>query len=64
MNENLDPTGQSLSTAEKEIENAAVEDGILDQAGQNTEYYLERLLNSFGYPEVVFILDFAPTNGE
>jgi hypothetical protein len=59
---NLETTARR--EAEKEIENAAVEDGILEQAGQNTEYYLERLLNSLGYPEVVFIRDFAPSNGE
>jgi hypothetical protein len=41
--------------AEKEIEKAALEDGILDLARQNAEYYLERLLNDLGYPDVEFI---------
>lgn len=40
--------------AEAEILNAAVEDGILLQAEQNAEVYLERLFNTLGYKEVVF----------
>lgn len=40
--------------AEQEIENAALDDGILDQAQQNAEVYLERLLNTLGYDQVVF----------
>ena len=40
--------------AEQEIERAALEDGILEQAQQNAEVYLERLLNTLGYQEVVF----------
>ena len=40
--------------AELEIYNAAVEDGILEQAQTNAEYYLERLFNSLGYLYVVF----------
>jgi hypothetical protein len=50
---NLESTARQ--EAEKEIEKAALEDGILDQARQNAEYYLERLFESLGYPEVVFI---------
>lgn len=41
--------------AEKEIETAAYEDGILMQARQNAENYLYRLLRDLGYPEVIFI---------
>lgn len=41
--------------AEKEIEIAAYEDGILEQARQNAENYLYRLLRDLGYPEVIFI---------
>jgi hypothetical protein len=41
--------------AEKEIEIAAYEDGILLQARQNAENYLYRLLRDLGYPEVIFI---------
>lgn len=40
--------------AEQEILNAAVEDGILLQARQNAEVYLERLFNTLGYIQVVF----------
>jgi len=40
--------------AEEEILNAAIEDGILLQAQQNAEVYLERLFNTLGYLQVVF----------
>lgn len=40
--------------AEQEILNAALEDNILAQAQQNAEVYLERLLNTLGYMQVVF----------
>jgi len=40
--------------AEQEILGAAVVDGILLQAQQNAEVYLERLLNTLGYMHVVF----------
>lgn len=40
--------------AEDEINSAALEDGILEQAQVNAEIYLERLLNSLGYLRVVF----------
>jgi hypothetical protein len=50
------------STAEHEIEQAAIEDGILEQARQNGENYLSRLLSDLGYPEVIFVYpDKAPT---
>jgi hypothetical protein len=41
--------------AEREIEKAALEDGILDQARVNAEYYLSRLLRDLGYMDVIFI---------
>jgi hypothetical protein len=41
--------------AEDEIKRGAIEDGILDQARQNAKNYLERLLGSIGFPEVIFI---------
>lgn len=41
--------------AEQEIEKAALEDGILEQAGQNAENYMYRLLRDLGYPEVIFV---------
>jgi len=40
--------------AEQEILNAAIEDGILQQAQQNAEVYLERLFNTLGYMQVDF----------
>lgn len=41
--------------AEEEIEKAALEDGILEQAQLNAENYLARLFRSLGFPEVVFL---------
>jgi hypothetical protein len=40
--------------AEEEILNAALEDGILEQAQINAEVFLERLLNDLGFYSVVF----------
>ncbi len=40
--------------AEQEILNGAVNDGILLQAKQNAEVYLERLFNTLGYQQVIF----------
>ena len=50
---NLETTARRA--AEQEIEKAALEDGILEQAGQNAENYLYRLLRDLGYPEVIFV---------
>jgi hypothetical protein len=41
--------------AEAEIENAALQDGILTQARANAEDYLYRLLRSLGYADVIFV---------
>jgi hypothetical protein len=41
--------------AEVEIENAALEDGILAQARANAEIYLFRLLRSLGHEDVIFV---------
>jgi hypothetical protein len=41
--------------AEDEIQKAALEDGILDQAQQNAQDYLVRLLRNLGYIEIVFV---------
>ena len=49
---NLETTARRA--AEQAIEEAAVEDGILDTAQQNAENYLERLFRSLGYPDVIF----------
>jgi len=40
--------------AEEEILNAALEDGILEQARLNAEVYLERFLDALGFENVVF----------
>ena len=40
--------------AEQEIYNAALEDGILDQAGENGKVYLTRLFGTLGYENVLF----------
>lgn len=42
-------------SAEKEIAQAAIEDGILNQARENAESYLSRLLRGLGYPDVIFV---------
>ncbi len=42
-------------TAEQEIRQAALDDGILRLARQNAEAYLERLLRDLGFPEVIFV---------
>lgn len=42
-------------TAEEEILKAAIENGILIQAKLNAENYMWRLLNSLGFPEIIFI---------
>ncbi len=41
--------------AEDEILKAALGDGILEQAQQNAEVYLERLFNTLGYLKVEFV---------
>jgi hypothetical protein len=45
---------EARQAAEAEILNAALEDGILDQARVNAESYLLRLLLNLGYPDVIF----------
>lgn len=46
---------KARQAAESEIRNAALEDGILDQATVNAENYLSRLFTQLGYPEVIFV---------
>lgn len=43
--------------AEEEIYNTAIADGILNQARINAENYLDRLIRSLGYEEVIFLHD-------
>ena len=50
---NLETTARRA--AEAEIRDAALEDGILQQARQNAESYMMRLLLELGYPEVIFL---------
>jgi hypothetical protein len=46
---------QVRQVAEQEITQAALSDGILDQARINAEAYLIRLLNNLGFKDVIFI---------
>ena len=46
--------------AEEEIYNTAIADGILTQARINAENYLDRLIRSLGYEEVVFLHETEP----
>ena len=45
---------EARRAAEIEIENSALEDGILELAAQNAESYLHRLFRDLGFPEVIF----------
>lgn len=45
----------SRQTAEKEIRISAIEDGILELAGQNAETFLSPFLRALGYKEVIFV---------
>jgi hypothetical protein len=49
--------------AEEEIEKAAYEDGILEIARQNGEYFLYSLFQQLGYPEVYFEKSFSTPDG-
>lgn len=42
--------------AEQEILSGAMEDGILNQAQQNAESYMERMLRGLGYQNVIFVV--------
>ncbi|MFC1997065.1 DUF4230 domain-containing protein [Chloroflexota bacterium] len=52
---NVDLETLARQAAEDEIEKAAKEDGILDLAQTNAEYYLSRLFQTLGYPQVIFV---------
>jgi hypothetical protein len=45
---------EARQAAEDEILNAALDDGILEQAQVNAESYLLRLFLNLGYPDVIF----------
>lgn len=51
---NVDLETLARQTAEDAILQAALDDGILDQAEMNAEDYLMKLFEAMGYPEVVF----------
>ena len=53
LNQDLETAARQA--AEEEILQAALEDGILETAQANAEAYLERLITSFGFQEVVFV---------
>ncbi|HNT23773.1 MAG TPA: DUF4230 domain-containing protein [Anaerolineales bacterium] len=50
---NLETTARQA--AEDAIEQAAIEDGILEQARLNAEIYMERLLDTLGFEDVIFV---------
>lgn len=52
-----DPDLETLArqAAEEEIYQAALEDGILEQANLNAEIFLERLLDDLGFKKVLFV---------
>ena len=52
---NIDLETLARQAAEDEIEKAALEDGILELAQTNAEYYLLRLFQTLGYPQVIFV---------
>ena len=54
---NIDLETLARQAAEDEIEKAALEDGILDLAQTNAEYYLLRLFQALGYPQVIFVTE-------
>lgn len=51
---NVNLESNARRAAEDEIQKAALEDGILEQAQRNAENYLYRMLRDLGYPEVIF----------
>jgi hypothetical protein len=50
---NLESTARQA--AEEEIKKAAVEDGILEQARQNAEAFMQQFLGTLGYDQVVIV---------
>ena len=51
--QNLETTARRI--AEEEILNAAIEDGILEKAGENAEVFLEQFFDNLGYKEIIFV---------
>jgi hypothetical protein len=52
---NIDLETSARRAAENEIEQAALDDGILSQARANGENYLSSLFRQLGFPEVIFV---------
>jgi hypothetical protein len=52
---NIDLETSARRAAESEIEQAALDDGILSQARVNGENYLSSLFRQLGFPEVIFV---------
>lgn len=57
---NPDLETEARRAAEEQIEQAALEDGILEMAQRNAEAYMQRLVLSLGFSQVVFV-DALPT---
>ncbi len=57
---NVDLETTARVAAEREILKSALEDGILNQAQQNAESYLSRMLRGLGYADVIFVYDQTP----
>ncbi len=55
MRQDIELETKARQSAEEEIHKTAVKDGILKQAQINAENYLDRLIRSLGYEEVIFI---------
>ena len=53
---------EARQAAEKEVLNAALEDGILDTAQRNAEMYVRQIIMALGFDEVIFALA-VPTPG-
>jgi len=53
-NGQVDLESKARLAAEREIEESALKDGILELAAQNAESYLGGLFRELGYPEVIF----------
>jgi hypothetical protein len=53
---------EARQAAEKEVLNAALEDGILDTAQRNAEMYVRQLIMALGFDEVIFA-QVVPTPG-
>ena len=52
---NINLETEARQEAQHEIENAALEAGVLDQAQKNAETYLRQLLSALGYTDVTFV---------